>query len=502
MKKETLLLLLTMALLGWAGTAFAQEITISSDGRADYATLTEAVAAAQPGDTLVLKEGIYAAPAESFPIVVDKPLTILGEGTAVLDSPRFTTILEITVDEVSVTGVSFLVRKWGIVAAQSRGMTLDGCTFTLAEEDSRTSSTAVWMEAMEDCSVLNCAFEGVGVCMAGDPLSESSSGKAVLTGLCEVGEERAYFVSHRFENCTVNGKPLYYITDGKDVTVPSDAGGVIAAYCDGITVKDADVSDSSMGLEIVHSRDVVLDHVTADRCGIFGTYVAFAEGGTIKDVTVSGTNHGIDTRASRNVTVEGCLADGCEQGIFFSMCTGAVMRDCDVRGCGFGCFTAKGSGMQIIDCRLDANADGIYLQNEQETAISDCMITASTVVGLRILKSSGLCENTALQGNWTGVIIYDSEGVTIRGCTLDSNQAAGIYAGNAREMIIANCTFSGETTAHFEFEGSFRNASVTGCTLSGDSASMLRLKSDEKPAFLNNDWIKDTPRQISKVGAA
>ena len=490
MKHRIMLLWLATALLCFTGTACALELTISSDGQADYATLTEAVAAAQPNDVLVLSEGVYSATTEGFPIVIDKPLAIQGNGAVVLDSPQFTTTLKIVSDDVHITNVSFQVRKWGIVAAKSRRMTLDGCTFTLADEGSRTSSTAVWMEGMKDCNILNCSFVGVGVCVAGDPLSESSQGKAVLTGLCEVGEDPDDFISHRFENCTVNGKPLYYITGGKDVAVPSDAGGIIAAYCDGITVSNVDVSDSSMGLEIVHSKNVVLDHVTADRCGIFGTYVAFAEGGMFQNVTAQGTNHGLDTRASSNVAVKSCLADGCDQGIFFSRCTDSIVYDCDVRNCGFGCFTAAGSGLKITGCKFDANAAGIYLQNEQGATISDCSITASTVVGLRVLKSSGLCENTTLQNNWTGIIIYDSQGVTIQKCTLNANHAAGIYAGDAREISINDCSFFGVTTAHFEFEGSFTNASVSRCKLSGDPSSMFCLKSDDMPAFLDNEWTE------------
>ena len=488
--KSNVLGLLMALLLCFAGVASAQEIRVSPDGQGDYATLTQAVAAAQPGDTLVVQEGVYAAPEETFPIVIDKPLSLQGEGNVVLDSPRFATLLQITSDDVSIKGVSFEVRKWGIVAAQSRRLTLEECTFTLADEALRTSSTAMWMEAMKDCSILNCAFNGVGICVAGDPLSESSQGKAVLTGLCEVGEDAEYFLSHRMENCTVNGKPLYYIPGGTDVVVPSDAGGIIAAYCDGITVRNADVSDSSMGLEIVHSKNVVLDHVTADRCGIFGTYVAFAEGGRFQNVTVRETNHGMDTRASSNVTVEGCLAEDCDQGIFFSLCTDSMVRDCDVRNCGFGCFAAVGSGMQIENCRFEANADGVYLQNERETTLTDCIISDSTVVGLRMLKSGGACESTVLQGNWTGVIIYDAQGVTLRGCTLNANQSAGVYAANARDMLLADCSFSGETTAHFEFDGFFDHAVVTGCMLTGSADTMLRLKSEEMPVFSENKWLE------------
>ena len=490
MNKKALLLFLVTMLLCCARTALAKEITVSPDGQSDYATLTEAVSAAQAGDCLVLGEGVYAAPAETFPVLLDKPLTLRGEGNVVLDSPPFATLLKITSDDVNVSGVTFQVRKWGVVAAQCRRMALENCAFTLADEAYRTSSTALWMEAMKDCSLVNCAFTGVGVCVAGDPLSESSHGKAVLTGLCEVGEDEDYFITHRFENCTVNGKPLYYIIGGKDVVVPSDAGGLIAAYCDGITVKDADVSDSSMGLEIVHSKNVALDHVTADRCGIFGTYVAFAEGGSFDHVTVRGTNHGIDTRASRNVTVENCVAENCDQGIFFSLCTDTIMRNCDVTSCGFGCFTAVGSGLQISDCRFDGNADGVYLQNERDTTINNCHIAASTVVGLRILKSTAVCEDTQLAGNWTGVIIYDSDGATIRRCTLTDNQSAGVYAGDTRNTEIRDCTFSGDTTAHFEFDGTFENSVVSGCTLSGSQGTMLRLKSGDMPTFMDNAWIQ------------
>ncbi len=488
MKKKLLLLLLLLVFCCCASSALAQELRVSQGGQADFSSLTEAVSSAQAGDSIVLEQGTYSAPAETFPIVIDKPLSIRGEGEAVLDSPRFATLLRIVSDDVSVSGVSFLVRKWGIVAAQSRRMTIDGCSFTLADEASRTSSTAMWMEAMKDCTIVNCTFTGVGICVAGDPLSDSSKGKAVLTGLCEVGEDEDYFISHLIENCVINGKPLYYIKGGKDVVVPSDAGGLIAAYCDGITVSGADVSDSSMGLEIVHSKNVVLDNVTADRCGIFGTYVAFAEGGTLRNITVRGTNHGIDTRASSSIIVENCLADGCDQGIFFSLCTDSIMRNCEVRSCGFGCFTAVGSGLVISDCSFDGNADGIYLQNENDTTITDCSIKSSNAVGLRVLKSTAVCESTRFLGNWTGIIIYDSNSAVIRGCELDGNKSAGVYAGNTRNMTVSECAFSGETTAHFEFEGTFVNASVQDCTLSGGMTEMIRLKSEDMPDFQNNAW--------------
>ena len=77
-----------------------------------------------------------------------------------------------------------------------------------------------------------CAFTGCGVSLAGPPLSESSRGKPALTGLFEVGEETAYFTSHTIEDCTVNGKTLFYAASQDSVTVPEDAGIVEEASND------------------------------------------------------------------------------------------------------------------------------------------------------------------------------------------------------------------------------------------------------------------------------
>ena len=84
--------------------------------------------------------------------------------------------------------------------------------------------------------------------------------------MCEAGEDPEYFSTHEIADCTINGKPYYYFVGQDNLTVPTDAGGLIAVECDNLTVRDIDVSDSSMGLEIARSRNVTLENVSADRC--------------------------------------------------------------------------------------------------------------------------------------------------------------------------------------------------------------------------------------------
>lgn len=46
--------------------------------------------------------------------------------------------------------------------------------------------------------------------------------------MCEAGEDPEYFSTHEIADCTINGKPYYYFVGQDNLTVPTDAGGLIA----------------------------------------------------------------------------------------------------------------------------------------------------------------------------------------------------------------------------------------------------------------------------------
>ena len=82
------------------GFAQAETYVVAVDGTGDFQTLTEAVAASSTGDTILLRAGVYGEQ-ETFPIVLDHAVTIESEDGAVLDSPRFKTMLSVTADGVT-----------------------------------------------------------------------------------------------------------------------------------------------------------------------------------------------------------------------------------------------------------------------------------------------------------------------------------------------------------------------------------------------------------------
>ncbi len=87
-------------------------------------TLTAAIAQAAPGDRIVVRPGTYREPT----IVVDKPLTIVGEGMPVLDGEGERTILHVAADSVTVRGLrlenvgtSFMEDRAAIRVEEARG---------------------------------------------------------------------------------------------------------------------------------------------------------------------------------------------------------------------------------------------------------------------------------------------------------------------------------------------------------------------------------------------
>lgn len=93
-----------------AGFAQAETYVVAVDGTGDFHTLTEAAAASSTGDTILLRAGVYGE-RETFPIVLDHAVTIEGEDGAVLDSPRFKTMLSVTADGVTLRNIRFQVRN-------------------------------------------------------------------------------------------------------------------------------------------------------------------------------------------------------------------------------------------------------------------------------------------------------------------------------------------------------------------------------------------------------
>lgn len=421
--KKTVGLCVFLALLMCCTLAMAREIQVGAGG---ISTLTEAVERAEPGDTIRLMAGMYTQDTEAYPVVINKPLTLIGQEGTVLESPPFTPLLRMEAPDVTVENIEFRLLRWGIVCV-SDWLTVRNCTFTLYDDTYRVSSCGIWLAGAKQATLQNNRFTGCSVCLAGPPLSESSKGKPVLTGLFECGDDTAYFTSHTFENNLVNDKPLYYYTGIDGLTVPPDAGQIIVACSQNVDVTGADVSDTSMGLIVAYCDNVTVSKVRADRCGIFGTYFVFVNGAVMTDTTTANTNHGLDFRASQQLLLENCTAIDCDQGIFFSFVDNSRIVRCDVTGTGQGYFFAAGNHNTVMDSTAINCENGMNVQKENDMLVINCTLTGNTVCALRLDVSPSIVMSNTFMNNWVDVMAYGDAAVTLGNNKLQGSLSCALY---------------------------------------------------------------------------
>ena len=431
----TILLLLLLPL-----AACAETYSVSPGGL----SLTEALSLCADGDVIELAGGVYAEPEEAFPLTVQKSVTLrAAEGEEpVIDAPAFKAAFRVEADHVTLRGLEIRFRRTGVYAV-GNDMTLENCRIALADEQWRTSSCGMWCGGIYRMTLRDCAFTGCGVSLAGPPLSETSRGKPALTGLFEVGEETDYFTTHVIENCTVNGKPLFYAVSLPSVTAPEDAGEIICCSCGQVTVRGADVSDGSMGMVLVYDEQVTLENCRADRCGVFGIYIAKCGGGTLENCSAERTNHGLDIRASEHITLLGCSAADCDQGLFFSMVRDSAMIGCTVSGTGQGYFMAAGSGNALMNCAADHCENGFNLQKEGHVLMTGCTVRGCTVCGVRLDATPTAFVDNLLEDNWVAVMAYGGASFDLADNRFENNRCCGLYLRDVGFSRFSGNVFTG-----------------------------------------------------------
>lgn len=423
MRRLVTLLCVCFAVL-CAAPALAEVYTASPEGT----TLTALLAKAQDGDTILLAEGTYAEPQEVFPLRIDHAVTIrAADGThAVIDAPPFQPAFRIEASGVTIKDLDIRFRRTGLYAL-GNDMTVENCTISLADPAWRTSSCGVWMGGIYRAAFHECAFYDCGIAMAGPPLSESSHLVPVLTGLFEVGEDIRFFTTHEITKCTVNDKPLFYAAGQENVTVPENAGLILIADCREVLVKNADVSRSSMGMEIIYCDHVRVENSQADECGVFGIYLAKLSGGEVVDCSAKGTNHGIDVRASKNITLLRCRANACDQGLFFSKVDGGLMKDCLVTSTGQGYFYAAGNHCLVDHCQAIDCENGMNIQKENDMLITGCTLRGNTICAVRLDGSPTIFTDNLLEDNWVGVMAYGDVPFVLNNNTIRTSGSCALY---------------------------------------------------------------------------
>jgi len=148
--------MLSALIFGLTTIAALTRDTIIVSPRGEIRTITAAIARAHPSGVIRVLPGVYAEPM----LVVDKPLTLVGDGRPVLDGRSAHQIMSITADDVTVRG--FVFRNVGTSFVEDRAAVkvtkARGCT--ISDNRLERAFFGIYLAAVSDCRLTDNIIVG------------------------------------------------------------------------------------------------------------------------------------------------------------------------------------------------------------------------------------------------------------------------------------------------------------------------------------------------------
>jgi len=220
---------------------FASADTITVCGTCDVKSIKEGIALAADFDTLLIKKGTY----KEYNILVDKPLTIIGENYPVIDGEKKGEIIRIVSDNVTLDGL--LLRNVGV-------------SYT-------TDYAAIRVVKSENFVIQNIVLENL---FFGIYLEKSNNGKVYRNKI--TGDARDEYNSG-------NGIQLWYCKNivVDDNIVSGTRDGIYLEFSDYITINN-NLSSNNLryGLHFMFSNNDVYSNNTFENNGA-GVAVMFSK---------------------------------------------------------------------------------------------------------------------------------------------------------------------------------------------------------------------------------
>lgn len=283
---------LHLALTAWLAAAVgappvrATDLTVGKG--AQYATITEALAAARPGDRVLVRAGTYREPTL---VVRTARVTVQGEGWPVIDGEGAREVLVIAADDVTVrglvvtrTGVSNLEDRAGIRARDVRNCVIE-------HNRLRDNLFGIYLQRSADCQVRDNDIEAHGV-------SQTSSGNGIHLW---------YSPGARVERNRVRGHRdgIYFEFSAlgvtrENVSERSQRYGLHFMFSDSCRYERNTFRDNNSGVAVMYSRGVVIHDNRFER-----SWGSAAYGLLLKDIMGGEITGNLFSRNSTGLYVEG-----------------------------------------------------------------------------------------------------------------------------------------------------------------------------------------------------
>jgi len=206
-----------------------------------YRYIQQAISNASPGDTIIVGEGEYREN-----LYIDKTLNIVGREkiSTIIDGGGVGDTIVVAAERVVIEG--FTIKGGGEEEWFTSGIRIIKSNVTIRNCVICDNNLGVFIKNATNTTVYNNVFLNDGITFSiydEEKMHPSFSIK--------------YFI-HNLWNNTLNGKPLYYYLNQRQIMVPDDAGEIIAVNCSYLYIHNISITNMDFPVILVSSNHCII----------------------------------------------------------------------------------------------------------------------------------------------------------------------------------------------------------------------------------------------------
>jgi len=445
-------------------------------------------------------EGLFIVDSANFTITHSN-MTNCGTGVRVYSSSRIVlsenNILKNSVDGIDVQNSSNIIVSESYVNQNSvHGIYIYNSTSNTLSNNTLAANAngGLWF----DFSSNNQIF------------SNNISGSKLGFGF--IGNAAEDFMNEVDNANLVNGKPIYYLANISDSTVPSDAGYVALVNCSNIIVQNLNLTNNVNGLVTANCFNVTVQNLNLQG-NLYSVMSTSTTNSTITHISVTAADYGVlmyDSSSLNQITENNITSS------VFSISLQDSMNITVARNTVIGSWNVhlKNSSGNAIESNALVSGNGMLLEDSNHNMITDNEVTTSWssegilvyggvgnlfarnnisnyVEGIAMVSSrDSLAMNNRVHNCQYCVTVIDGTNVTLLENDL-SNCSRGIQLGNVNASSVIGNNVSDTTGYGITFGG--QGSVILGNIINGNFAGGI---------VMSGDCINDTVSGNRVYGSA
>jgi F-box protein 11 len=501
-----------------AGASPKMTLVVAPQVPRDYATIGEALAAAQAGMKILVKPGEYREG-----LVLDKLVEIIGDGAAdkiviaCSDAPCVTMKTEYAVVRgVSLRGESGKGKNsYPAVRVPQGSLVLDSCDITSDAEACVAVQGPTSNPVLRDCKIRDgreCGLQFSGQ-------ARGTVENCVLSGNVEVGVVIQQGSNPVLQKCEIQaphrfGVHVHSAGQGMliNCTVKDSGGsGVLVELAGRPVLRDCAIRGSKQAGLLVHGANSVPTVEKIDIEGSGGPGIEVRDGasplvrkGKIRDGKTTGVFVGKksagtleDCEISRNPTagvqvVDGSpilrncsIQDGVQGVVLDGKCQG-TFHICEISGSRkAGLTLTNGSHPELRDCKIHTCGEqGVVVEKGSKGTFNVCEVYSNGGVNVEIRASDPLLRGCKVRdGKTFGVLFEQKARGTLEHCHVLRNREDGVEVREASNPLLRGCYLYDGQKAGLRVQ-SRATGTVDDCQIYGNQWSNVIVKGEGDPRLI------------------